>query len=402
MKKLKRKKTGNPELIRKINIDLIINLIIEFQPISRSEIAKRSGLALPTVMRIVDILIANEILVEVGPGDSTGGRKPTMIQMNESHTYYIGVCIQRKLKVVLANAVGKIISRHESVFNYQQMSANAFEQISSGIQSVINKANVNINNNCFIGIGTPGSSFKHTIMVDNFPFAKWATFDINKWLQENPLPYPAICENIPKLGAMAELRFGSGQNISNFIYIYADFGVGSGLVANGEIYMGSSGVAGELGHMIIEHDGVECYCGNRGCVEMYSSSLAILSNVRKAMSNYNFTVNGISDANKVQFPDALEELNQGNARVEKIFCEAGYYLGIAMANLINLFNPYMIIIGGELSDCACYVQAAKNQALKHIFLHKAEHVIITTSKLGRDDLLKGAVALAMNKRLSLL
>ncbi len=386
-------------MMRKINVDLIVNLIMEVQHISRSEIAKKLGLALPTVMRIVDILIAKGIIVEVGQGDSTGGRKPTMLEMNEHHNYYVGVCIQRKLKVVLANAVGRIISRYESVFNYQNMNASVFDQIAAGIGSVIDTAGIRIDDNCFIGMGIPGSNFKHTDMVKQYPFAKWATFDMNTWINEAPLPYPFICENIPKLGAMAELRFGGGRNVSSFIYIYADFGIGASLVVDGELYMGADGVAGEFGHMIVEHDGIECYCGNRGCVEMYSSSLAILARVRNAMEQSHFSVNGITDVDEVQFPDTIEALNQGNPKVESIFRDAGYYLGIGMANLINLFNPRMIIIGGELSDCSCYVQAAQTEALNHIFLHKAEHVMITTSKLGRDDLLKGAIALAMKQRL---
>ena len=389
--------TGNAELMRKINVTLITDAIMEARCISRSELAKRLGLALPTVMRIVDGLIAEGSVVEVGQGNSSGGRKPTMLEMNEDHVYYIGACIQRKLKVVLANAVGVIIARFECLFHYQNLDANIQDQVLMGIEAVVEQAGVPRGKICCIGIGTPGSNFKHTDMVEQYPFGKWADFEVDTWRRSGLLPFPTECENIPKLGALAELRFGSGRTVRNFIYIYADFGIGASIVADGELYMGSGGVAGEFGHMVIDRNGQTCYCGNHGCVEMYASSVAILNRTRDAMEHNRMTLNGVSLASRLQFSDALEALEQGNPAVRAIFEEAGAALGVGMANLINLFNPEMIIIGGELSDCACYVQAAREAALAGVFLHRAEQVEIVPSKLGKDDLLKGAIALAMNR-----
>lgn len=394
--------TGNAEFIRKINLDLITNAILETKCISRSEIAKKIGLTLPTVMRIVDVLLADGSVIEVGQGNSSGGRKPTMLEMNENHTFYIGACIQRKLKIVLANAVGKIISRFECIFDYSNIDASILDQISVGVEAVIEQANVPRDKICSIGIGTPGSDFSHTDKVMRFPFAQWANFDINAWNHSNQLPFPSQCENIPKLGALAELRFGGGRHIKDFIYIYADFGIGASIVTDGKLYMGASGVAGEFGHMIIERNGRECYCGKHGCIEMYASSIAILNQIRDEMSKRHFVVNQISVPEKLQFTDVLEALNQNDREVESVFQQAGECLGIGLANLINLLNPQMIIIGGELSDCAAYVQAAEKVALNGIFLHRAEKTEIVTSKLGDDDLLKGAISLAMNERFSLL
>lgn len=388
---------GNSELIRKMNVALIKGAIMESRRISRSGLAKKLGLALPTVMRIVDTLIEEGSVIEVGQGHSSGGRKPTMLEMNEDHVYYIGACIQRKLKVVLASAVGNIIARYECIFNYTNMRANILDQVTAGVESVILQAGVPREKVCCIGIGTPGFNFRHNDRVNLYPFAKWANFDIDAWQQPGMLPFPAECENIPKLGALAELRFGVGQNIQDFIFIYADFGIGASVVADGKLYMGSTGVAGEFGHMVIERDGQECYCGRRGCVEMYASSIAILNRIKEEMKSRKCSVNNVSIPSMLQFSDALEELNQKNPMVEAVFSQAGEYLGVGLANLINLLNPRMIIIGGELSNCACYVQSAQRTAQSAVFLHRAERVDIVTSNLGEDDLLIGAIALAMNR-----
>lgn len=388
---------GNAELMRKMNVDLITGAIMECRCISRSQLAKRLGLALPTVMRIVDTLIKDGSVIEVGQGDSSGGRKPTMLEMNENHTYYIGACIQRKLKVVLANAVGTIIARYESLFNYENMDASILEQVVAGVDAVIAQSKVSRDKIKRIGIGTPGTNFRHTDKLEQYPFAKWANFDTDSWQRSELLPFATECENISKLGALAELRFGSGRNVRDFIYIYADFGIGASIVADGKLYMGSDGVAGEFGHMVIDRNGLDCYCGQRGCVEVYSSSVAIVHTVKEMMKNHDLTINGISAPAKLQFSDALEAMENGDQMIKAIFMDAGFCLGQGLTNLINLFNPQMIIIGGELSDCPCYIKAAQKAALQGIFLHKAENVEIVTSKLGKDDLLKGAIALAMNQ-----
>lgn len=393
---LKRVVTGNSEMMRKINSELVINQIITSGVISRSELSKQLGLALPTVMRIVEGLLQEGFVVEVGFGNSSGGRKPTMLKINEKYCYYIGVCIQRKLKIVLADTVGTILSRYEKVFDYQRLGNDDLDQIITGINSVISTAHIEIADNCYIGIGTPGSNFKHTALVEQYPFYKWANFDVNTWLYSGLLPYPTVCENIPKLGALAELRFGMGLDVKDFIYIYADYGIGMGIVINGELYMGAGNVAGEFGHMIIEQNGLPCYCGNRGCIEMYSSSFVILEQLRRMMRKKGLAVNNISDPDKLQFSDALISLEQGDPQTTLVFAEAGSILGKGLASLINLFNPELIILGGELSNCTCYVQAAKKAALSSIFMNAARNTRIEISRLGHEDLLKGAVALAMN------
>jgi len=121
--------------------------------------------------------------------------------------------------------------------------------------------------------------------------------------------------------------------------------------------------------MVIDPVGEECYCGKHGCLEMYTSSVAILNQVKTLMMQDRCAINSVTLPNRLQFSDAVEEMQQGNEAVTRVFQKAGAYLGLGLSNLINLFNPELIIIGGELSDCDCYVQAAKEAALSGIFLH---------------------------------
>lgn len=395
---MKKSVTGNAELIRKINRELVTNEIIDQGCVSRTELTRKVGLAMPTVMRIVDSLIEEGLVLEVGEGNSSGGRKPRLLQLKADSMYFIGACIQRKLKVALSDAAGNIICRHEVLGNYSNISENILDQLVEGIEWVIEQSGVPREKIAGAGIGTPGSLFKHCDLVREYPFVNWAQFDIDTWYRSEKLHYPVEFENIPKLGTLGEMRFGHGRGIRNFIYVYADFGVGSGIVADGQLYMGSNGVAGEFGHMVVDAGGRACYCGNKGCLEMYSASLAIVRELRVSMLAGEKTVlTRFCKPEELNFSHVLEALKKNDLLTAYAFEKAGRMLGLGLANLINLFNPEMVIIGGELSDCRVYVETAKRVALEGIFLHKANDMRIVTSALGGDDLLKGAISLAMRK-----
>ena len=393
---MKKGVTGNSELIRKINRGLVTNAIIDMGCVSRTELAAKVGLTMPTVMRIVESLIEEGIVIEIGQGNSSGGRKPTLLKLDPECMYFVGACIQRKLKIVLSDAAGNIVCRHEMLGNYNNISENILDQLVEGIERVIEMSGVPREKIAGAGIGTPGSLFKHCELIREYPFVDWAQFDIDTWYRSEKLHYPVEFENIPKLGTLGEMRFGHGRVVRNFIYVYADFGVGSGIVADGKLYMGSSGVAGEFGHTIVEAGGRACYCGNKGCLEMYSASPAIVRELREKMKTGEATIlSRLSTPEELNFSHVLEALKKNDHLTTAAFEQAGRMLGLALANLINLFNPEMIIIGGELSDCRVYVESAKRAAAEGIFLHKANDVRIVTSALGGDDLLKGAISLAM-------
>ena len=395
---MKKGVTGNSELVRKINRGLITDAIIDLGCASRTELANKVGLSMPTVMRIVESLIEEGIVIEIGRGNSSGGRKPTLLQLKRDSMYFISACIQRKLKVALADAAGNIVCRHEVPGNYGNVSQNILDQLVECIEAVIDKSSVPNEKIAGAGVGTPGSLFKHCDLVKKYPFVDWAQLDIEAWSRNDRLQYPVEFENIPKLGTLGEMRFGYGRNTRNFIYVYADFGIGSGIMADGKLYMGSSGVAGEFGHTIVDIGGRDCYCGNKGCLEMYCASPAIVHELQEKMRAGSPTIlSRICSAEELSFSHVLEALKKNDYLTTTTFEQAGRMLGLGLSNLINLFNPDMIIIGGELSDCRVYVETAKRVAQEGIFLHKANDVRIATSALGSDGLLKGAISLAMNR-----
>lgn len=395
---VKRLLTGNSGLMRSINRNLIIETIMQRGCISRSEMEVSLGLALPTIIRIVDDLILEGLVIEIGKGDSSGGRKPVLLQINPDAMYFIGVSIQRKLKVVLADAVGTILDRYEVVGNYDNIAEDILEQILEGIHYIIRHSGVNEQKIACIGIGTPGTLFNYGDRIGNCPFKNWAEFDTNIWRESGRFKMPVEFENVAKLGALGELRFGYGKSEKNFIYVFTDYGIGAGIVSEGKLFTGTNGVAGEFGHTIVRQGGEKCYCGNSGCLEMYSATPAIVSKLKKLSANEKTLLSTYIAQGDLDFSRIIMAIENGDELAIKVIVQAGEMLGIGIGNLVNIINPSMIVIGGELAEsCPLYVDSARNTAKQGIFSKRADNIPMNVSQLGNDSVLLGAIALAMNK-----
>lgn len=382
-----KKTTGNAKLMREINQGLVLELIKQQGPISRTAIAKRLNLALPTVMRIVDQLLNEGLIIAEGLGDSSGGRPPVLFNINPQSRYLIGVDVKRRLTVILADLMGNKLHREEALTESIAEPAGVIEQISEMVKGIIAKTGVDVEKIAGIGIGTPGMNSKSGSLIESSAFYGWHHVDI-QGLLKGKFSFPVVVENVAKAGALGELWLGKGMGFSNFIYVFADFGVGSGIVVNGQLYRGMTGDAGEFGHTVVEIvDGRQCYCGNSGCLEMYTSIPAILKEAEEVLGQ-----------SGVKFQDLVEEAHSGSDPVIEIFRRAGKYLGIGLANLINLYNPEAIILGGEISlFCPWYVESAREHAKKLIFSKRAQKVQILTTGIHEDAGAMGAVALVMNK-----
>ena len=388
--------TGNSELMRNLNRTLIIKTIMERGKISRSEIENFTSLTMPTVMRIVESLMEEGLVIEVGKGSSSGGRRPTMLQMNPSSMYFIGVSVRRVLIVVLTDVSGNIISRYECHTKYDDTTETVLEQILHGFDHVIRSSGVNPSKLVAASIGLPGTKFKHKSLKSEYPFDNWANFDKKSWVDSAKFPCPVEIENIARLGALGELVFGIGQKERNFIYIFVDYGVGSGSVVNGKLFTGNNGVAGELGHMVINDGGYPCYCGNKGCLEMYCSTFAIINNILSDQKADPKLVQKLR-LNK-DFNYVIKAAHQGDELATRLIKDSARMLGIGISNIINLLNPAMIILGGELPDnYPEYMKISTPFISDGIFRNLANDVLITPSKLGNNSQVMGAVALAMAK-----
>lgn len=389
--------TGNSGLMRDINKNVITNIILQNEPISRSEIAQKASLAMPTVMRIVDSLIEEGLVVEGGKGESSGGRKPILLEINPRSSYFIGIEIARKTTTILTDIRGNIIAINKEKTIYNNGSEVILNQIKDGIDKVIESSGVEKNKIGGIGLGTPGTKFKYGDVLREYPFSSWAELDLDNWLKDDKFDYPIVWENLSKVGALGELLFGKEKGQKDFLYVFADNGIGLGIVLNGELFTGVDGVAGEFGHTIIQPNGKTCYCGNSGCLEMYTSIPSMIKQAKLQSKNSATSILNKYDEN-LDFSVLLSALEQGDELAKNVVCQAGEMLGIGIANLINLFNPDAVVIGGEIgSSCIEYVRAAEKSAKSNVFSKAAQNTVITASGLKDNGAALGAAALAISK-----
>ncbi|MFS0658490.1 ROK family transcriptional regulator [Niallia alba] len=330
--------TWNQQLVKKENKSLCLYLIKNNAPISRADIAQQTGLTKGTVSSLVSELIDEQLIYESGHGESSGGRRPVMLLFNEQAGYSIGIDLGvNYILGILTDLRGNIIYRiNEKYVNLTY--EDTLEMIKKIITTLIENAPKSPYGVIGIGIGAPGIiNMEGEILLA--PNLGWKNISLRKQL-EAQFHLPVLVENEANAGAYGEKEFGLGQPFQNLIYVSAGIGIGAGIIINGELYKGTLGYSGEIGHMTIQKDGLECRCGNKGCWELYASEQYLLTRATQLK---------LGDKKQIHLNDLIELANQGNNQAVHLFHEVGDHLGAGIINIIHTFNPEQIIIGNRLS-----------------------------------------------------
>ncbi len=261
--------------IRNINKQIVLNYVREREPISRAEIAKETALQRSTVSSIVNSLVTDGFIEEVGAGTSNGGRKPTMLRLRTDAAVAIGVDITPTVTTIAtANLAGKILDKE--TFQTSSNLDETFQQIISGLTRF--KAKLK-GRSAEVGISVPGLVDETSGIVTYVPYFQWEDWELKREV-EQMIGLPVVVDNDANATALAELWFGSPQlhGVKNFISVLVAEGIGTGIIFDGQIYRGNQGAAGEFGHMVVgKNSDVLCSCGNNQCWEAFASNTAITS-----------------------------------------------------------------------------------------------------------------------------
>lgn len=334
--------TGNQTLVKQINKSIVLDMIKNKDPLSRADIAQLTKLNKGTVSSLVSELIDEHLVIEVGPGESSGGRRPVLLHFNQNAGYIIGIDIGvNYILCILTDLRGNIIEK-----SYKELQKTNYDYVLSKIyESVDNLLNLvppSPYNLVGIGVGVPGI-INHNGEVLFAPNLEWHNKNVKSDL-EDYFNLPVHVENEANCGAYGEKLYGCNTEITDLIYISAGIGIGCGIIINGSLYRGADGFSGELGHMVIERNGQLCRCGNQGCWEMYASESSL---IREAMKR-GFIQE--ADASETDFLGQLiEDANNGHEETIKLFKKLGENIGIGINNIVNTFNPGKVIIGNRLS-----------------------------------------------------
>lgn len=381
--------TWNQQIVKQKNKEIVLRKITELAPLSRAEIAERSGLNKTTVSSLVNELIDEELIYESGPGESSGGRRPVMLLFNEKAGYSIGVDIGvNYILGIVTDLVGNVIFEKS-----QPIKDLPFNTLISLVKDMIRTLIENTPESRYdvigIGIGVPGIVDKSGKVL-LAPNLKWNNIDLLSILKRD-FDLPIIIENEANAGAYGEKRFGAGKANDNMIYISIGIGIGVGIILKGELYRGINGYAGEDGHMTIVAFGEKCRCGNIGCWEAYASEYALL---KEAKSIANLSETSLEEL------IALAEIN--NADAVALFQKIGSYIGIGITNLIKTFNPQQIIIGNRLAKAQHLILKPIYEAVNnHTMQFHRDGLEINFSKLSTHSTALGASAFAIENFLKI-
>jgi glucokinase len=306
-----------------------------------------------------------------------------------------------KILTAVANSQGKMLSRDHSITPAKKGHEAVIQSILESVYRALEQADVTVSALTAIGVGAPGISNPETGILFTSPnLPGWRDVPLRDIMQEK-LGKKAFLINDANAAALGELYFGAARGACNFIYITISTGIGGGIVIDGKIYSGAIGTAGEVGHMTIDDDGPICNCGNRGCWETLASGTALAREARHRIkegvrtSILEYAEGQVEEVTAQVIHKAAE---QGDSLAKELIARTGYYVGVGLANLINIFNPELIVIGGGLSNIGdMLLEPAFEVAGERAYKEAFQTVRFASAKLGRNSGVLGAAAFALRE-----
>ena len=329
-----RTQTASSEVVRDINRRIVLNLIRTRHPISRADLARLSGLQRSTISLIVEQLIEENWVLEGPTGRLPRGRRPTFLRLNDERVI-IGVDIRpTQTTVALADANGKFTSQEVMVTASDPKAAsdglvNAIQRIIAGCRRKKIEG---------VGISLPGRFNQSASRLVFAPNLKWRDFDLRTPIVK-ATGLEVEMENAANACVLAAVWFDRMEECKNLVVVTVSEGIGTGILANGQLVRGLTGMAGEFGHVPLDPEGPVCGCGSRGCWEVFASNRAAL--------RYYFESG--SSPSDLAFTDLLSRADQGDTRAVKAVETMAHYLGRGMRMIVAGLAPERIVVVGDLT-----------------------------------------------------
>lgn len=324
---------GSKELIRDMNSKLVLETIIQSNPISRANISKKLGLTKATISAIVQDLINSKLVLEIGSDDTSLGRKPILLSFNQKAGF--SICIDIGVSV-LSCMISDLLGENR---NIKQIKTPAQKDIVKTLIELIESMEESYEKLPYgligITLGIHGVTYENEILFT--PYYDLVGTNLRQQLSEY-FSVPVFLENEANLSALGERAYLSNQ-YKSLANISIHTGVGLGVILNNELFNGNNGHAGELGHTIVEMNGRQCPCGNHGCLEQYTSERAILLEYSNRTGKKEVTWDDFLEACTAQEKEALDLLDQFVS-----------YMCICINNLLNSLSPEIIIINSSLTN----------------------------------------------------
>ena len=361
-----------------------------------ADLGKELNFSVPTVTKMVGELIEDGIVMDFGKMETPGGRRPNIYGLNQSSGYFIGVDIsQKRVHIGLINFKGDLIDEQMDISFEEAHPHERFERLCEIIEDFMSHTVVPKDKILSIGINISGRVNPQT--GHSYSFFYFDERPLTEMFEEK-LGIDVSIDNDSRAMAYGEYIKGRVQAEKNIIYVNVGWGLGLGIIVNGQLYYGKSGFSGEFGHITAFENEILCHCGKKGCLETEASGSALYRKFLEKLHNGQSSLLTQQKENEDEIT-----LNEEDILAIELIEEVGNTLGKHVAGLINLFNPELVIIGGTLANAGDYLILPLRSAIKKYSLNLVnKDSSIKVSKLGDKAGLLGASLLARSKFIGLI
>lgn len=379
---------GSLEALRERNRLRLIDALRRTGTATRSELVRTTGLSRTTIATLLADLQARGLVVETAdPNGRAGarGRPPALLRLDPSAGAALGVDFgHRHVRVAVADLSSTLLAEASEPAEVDTQADQVLDLAAGLVERVLAEAGVARDRVVGAGMGLPGPFDRTRQMINSATILPgWVGRDPAAELEARIGVHVEV-DNDANLGALGEHRFGAGRGLTDAVYIKLATGIGSGLILRGALHRGATGIAGELGHVQVQSDGVVCNCGGRGCLQTVAAVPTLLDAARAAHGP------------ELTLPGLLELVAQGDFGARRIVGEAGRAVGRVLSDLCNLVNPEAIIVGGDLSAVGEPLLAGIREAIdRHALPGAAEAVQVKAATLGERAEVLGALALVI-------
>jgi predicted NBD/HSP70 family sugar kinase/biotin operon repressor len=375
--------------LRRSNLRAITALLGSGGPQSRADLARGSGLSRTTVSSLVTELLDTGVVVETEdrgtPYKGGSGRPPLLVALAIRPGGVAGVDIgHRHVRVAVSDRSATILAETQKWTDADPHGEATLDLAADLLRTTADDAGIPLGELLTVGLCVPGPIDRRSARVDQAVLPGWQQLAPAGELADR-IGVPVVVDNDANLGAMAEHQHGAGRGVADLIYIKLASGVGAGLVLGGRLHRGTTGIGGEVGHVLAREGGEVCRCGSRGCLETEVSTRRLLDLLRPAYGE------------DLDLTDLLRLDGAGEADVRRVLTDAGRTVGRVLAGLCTTLNPARIVVGGSLGTSATLVAAIRDGVDHYAHPEAAASCEVVSGEFGGRAELMGSLALAITR-----
>jgi N-acetylglucosamine repressor len=376
------------------NRNLVLGTIFAHEQISRAEIARITRLTRTTVSDMVAELIHEGLVSEIGVGRSQGGKSPILLSLIEDSRWLIGLDLaQNEFRGAVVNLRGKI----RDVVTIPVRDGEGIDALPVLYQILDKLIGSTSQPLSGIGVGAPGLINTTEGLVVNAVNLNWKNLPLTSLLEDR-YHLPVSILNDCQAAAIGEMTHGKDcQKDENLVLVKVHHGIGAGIIIDREIFQGDGGFAGEIGHVVVVHDGgAMCRCGKRGCLETVASAQALIRQARELVEEHPEC--GLPrDERKINLEAIEAAFKSGNPLVRELVLRTADYIGMAIANLVGILNIQKVVLEGDMTRFgAPWLEQVRNVMTEYALERPLENTRVEIGQLGDNAVLLGAAAVFAN------